>query len=89
MAADLKPVKWWVRIPPGVPKLDDKTRGFQIMARCMLLRPDWGPLLEEGQYERVGGDAECKICRLAYFEHPQLPGLPTFHMTCEFKIVKT
>lgn len=71
-------------------KLD--RRGFQIMARKMLAtcQPGfWRAMVEDGKFERAGGDAECVTCRLPFFEHPQLPGYPTFHMTCAGEIVKT
>lgn len=67
-------------------------RGFQIMARAMLLHGNhhkWAAMLEQGRYERAGGDVECKICRQPYFLHPQLPELPTFHLLCDGSIVKT
>lgn len=71
-------------------KLD--RRGFQIMARRMMDGNDpgfWQAAMEDGKYERVGGNAECPDCRIAYYEHPQLPGFPTFHMICSGDIVKT
>lgn len=66
-------------------------RGFQIMARKMLEADPgfWTKLMEDGKYERAGGDVECQNCRMPYFEHPQLPGFPTFHMVCSGAIYKT
>lgn len=75
-----------------VDKLKLDRRGFQLMARRMvdivasgILTPD----LEAGRYERVSGEVECSECRLLYREHPQIPKMPTFHITCLGKIVKT
>lgn len=73
-------------------KLKGERRGFQIMARQMMVGIDpgfWKSALQDGKYERASGDVECLVCRLAYYEHPQLPGFPTFHMTCRGEIVKT
>jgi hypothetical protein len=70
----------------------DRARGFQLMARHMFEWADerpWLAAMEDGKYERVGGDVECKVCRQTYFEHPQLPNLPTFHIICGGTIVKT
>jgi len=75
-----------------ISKLKLERRGFQLMARHMMDGVDpgfWRAAMEDGKYERVGGDAPCPDCRIAYFEHPQLPGFPTFHMICSGDIVKT
>jgi hypothetical protein len=75
-----------------IERLRLERRGFQLMARNMILHADpgfWMAAIEEGKYERAGGDAGCRVCRLAFFEHPQLPNLPTFHMLCNGNIVKT
>jgi hypothetical protein len=66
-------------------------RGFQVMARNMALHADagfWLSAIEDGKYERAGGDVECELCRQMYIEHPQLEGYPTFHLTCKGEIVK-
>lgn len=73
-------------------KLKLEKRGFQLMARQMFQGHDpgfWRAAMEDGKYERAGGDVECETCRLAYLEHPELPGFPTFHMLCSGNIVKT
>jgi hypothetical protein len=68
-------------------KLD--RRGFQVMARKMAAQCLWQPMMDEGKYERAGGDVECPECYQTYVEHPQIPGYPTFHMICRGEIVKT
>lgn len=73
-------------------KLKLERRGFQLMARRMVDIVASGVLttdLEAGRYERVSGEVECSECRLLYREHPQIPKMPTFHITCLGKIVKT
>lgn len=72
-----------------VAKLRLERRGFQVMARKMVDHLSWHSALENGRYERAGGDVLCKECRVMFSEHPQLPGLPTFHMLCNGDIVKT
>ena len=75
-----------------VDKLKIERRGFQIMARHMVLSHDPGcyrSAIDDGKYERAGGDVECGECRHLYVEHPELPGLPTFHILCCGEIVKT
>lgn len=78
-----------------ISKLKLERRGFQVMARKMMEINDpgfwrsWRSAMAEGKYERAGGDVECQDCRIAYYEHPQLPGFPTFHMICSGEIVKT
>lgn len=75
-----------------VDRLRAERHGFQIMARMMLLGHDPGfylSALDEGKYERAGGDVECAACRIPYKEHPELPRLPTFHMLCSGDVVKT
>lgn len=75
-----------------VRKLTIQRRGFKIMASQMAMHADpgfWLSAIEEGKYERAGGDVECKLCRQIYMDHPQLPDLPTFHMLCSGEIVKT
>jgi hypothetical protein len=66
-------------------------RGFQIMARKMIEADPgfWTKLMEDGKYERAGGDVECPDCRLTYYEHPEVPGFPTFHIICSGAIYKT
>lgn len=78
-----------VRLIIEVRRLRLERRGFQIMSRKMLDQCPWAPAMEEGKYERASADVECVHCRRTYTEHPQLPGLPTFHMICDGKIVKT
>lgn len=57
-------------------------RGFQIMARNMVANGSgWAAAMANGDYERAGGDVECPVCRQAYYEHPEIPSLPTFHLT--------
>lgn len=75
-----------------VEKLKLERRGFRLMAArmvdivaCSALMDDF----EAGRYERASGEAECSECGLLYREHPQLPKMPTFHITCLGKIVKT
>lgn len=75
-----------------ISKLRAERRGFQIMARGMFGLAKaalWRDQMEEGKYERAGGNVDCVSCRRLYVEHPELPGLPTFHMLCSGKIVKT
>lgn len=86
-----------VQLPPMedkaiTSKLNHDRRGFQIMARKMVEvagRDFWQKAMEDGKYERAGGDVECPACRQLYFEHPQLPGFPTFHLICSGEVVKT
>lgn len=85
-------VHWVEALQAEAGKLIFERRRFQVMAREMFKKIDqnsWKAAIEEGKYERVGGDAECSICRLTYLEHPELPGFPTFHLVCNGKIVKT
>lgn len=70
-------------------KLRFQRRGFQIMSRHMMLSTPWKVAMDEGKYDRAGGDVECQECRQLYMEHPELPGYPTFHMLCCGEIVKT
>lgn len=75
-----------------VKKLKLRCRGFQVMAREFvngIEQYSWMAAIEEGKYERAGGDVECHTCHLLYFEHPELPKWPTFHMLCNGEIVKT
>lgn len=75
-----------------ISRLQAERRGFQIMARGMFGLAKaalWRDQMEEGKYERAGGNVDCVSCRRLYVEHPELPGLPTFHMLCSGKIVKT
>lgn len=75
-----------------VERLKLERRGFQLMARRMVDIVASGVLttdLEAGRYERASGEVECSECRLLYREHPQIPKMPTFHITCLGKIVKT
>jgi hypothetical protein len=75
-----------------ISKLKLERRGFQIMARKMMDGNDpgfWRAAMEDGKYERVGGNAPCSDCGVVYYEHPELPGFPTFHMICSGDIVKT
>lgn len=72
-------------------KLRIERRGFQIMARRMVISHDpcfRSMVIEEGKYERAGGDVPCPECRHLYVEHPQLAGLPTIHLLCSGAIVK-
>lgn len=78
-----------IRLIIEVRRLRLEKRGFQVMARKMLDQCLWQPMMEEGKYERAGGDVECSYCRCTYIEHPELPCFPTFHMLCSGKIVKT
>lgn len=76
----------------AIRKLTVARRGFQIMARQMVLCQDPGfylAAMDEGNYMRAGGDVECAQCRLPYVEHPELPRFPTFHVLCSGEIVKT
>ncbi len=85
-------VQWVKGLQEEADKLKLERRGFQIMAREMFKAIDpgfWRAAIEDGKYERAGGDAECRDCRIVFCEHPQLPGLPTFHMLCNGSIVKT
>jgi hypothetical protein len=73
-------------------KIREERRGFQIMARNMMMHANpgfWLAAMEEGKYDRASGEAECSVCRQVYMEHPQLTDLPTFHMLCSGEIVKT
>lgn len=75
-----------------ISRLEVHRRGFQIMARCMFGLAKaalWRDQMEEGKYERAGGDVDCVSCRRLYLEHPELPGFATFHMLCSGQIVKT
>lgn len=75
-----------------IAKLARERRGFQLMAGEMFNGNDpghWMSMMEEGKYERSGGDVECKACGVLYYDHPELPKLPTFHMLCDGRIVKT
>lgn len=73
-------------------RLKLRCRGFQVMAREMFHAIEqawWLAAIEDGKYERAGGDVECHTCHLLYYEHPELPKYPTFHMLCSGEIVKT
>lgn len=75
-----------------IARLRVERRGFQIMATKMFGLTGaalWRDKMEEGKYERAGANVECGSCRRLYVEHPELPGLPTFHMLCSGEIVKT
>jgi len=75
-----------------VAKLKVERRGFQLMACRMIDIVAHSSLiddLEAGKYERASGEVECSECRLLYRQHPQIPKMPTFHITCLGKIVKT
>ena len=85
-------VHWVDALQKEVDELKLQRRGFQIMSRKIVDVAGqvlWRSAIQDGDYERVGGDAECQDCRLPYLEHPQIPGLPTFHLTCGGKVVKT
>lgn len=85
-------VHWVKALQEEADKLKLERRGFQLMARRMVDIVSSGSLttdLETGRYERVSGEVECSECRLLYREHPQIPKMPTFHITCLGKIVKT
>lgn len=73
-----------------VDKLKLERRGFRLMVKKLLYHKyeHQTAALREGRYERCGGDAECPICRLPLFEHPEIPALPTFHLLCDHRIVK-
>ena len=75
-----------------ISKLSRERRGFQVMARHMVMVVSSGALLsdlENGKYERVSGEVECQDCRHLYLEHPHIPKMPTFHILCNGKIVKS
>jgi hypothetical protein len=79
-----------IDLQADVDRLKLERRGFQIMARKLATYSSqhWEWLMDDGKYERCAGDAECSECRHVYLEHPQLEGFPTFHVTCNGKIVK-
>jgi hypothetical protein len=74
-----------------VAKLKLERRGFQVMIRHifeLVPREYQTVAIGEGRYERCGGGAECQKCRLPLIEHPEIPGFPTFHVTCDHRTVK-
>jgi hypothetical protein len=84
-------VHWIEGLQTEADKLKLEKRGFQIMTRKVAdaMAAPLKQLVLDGKYERAGGDVECEICRLKYFEHPQVPDLPTFHLICSGSVVKT
>lgn len=84
-------VHWVEALQEEADKLKLEKRGFQIMSRKIMdaLAGPAKAMVWDGKYERAGGDVECESCRLKYFEHPQIPELPTFHLICSGKVVKT
>lgn len=83
-------VHWVTALQAEADRLKLERRGFQVMARKLATwsSQHWEMLMDDGKYERCGTDAECSECRQTYIEHPQLEGFPTFHITCNGKIVK-
>jgi hypothetical protein len=85
-------VHWVKALQEEADKLKLERLGFQLMARRMVDIVASGVLtadLEAGRYERGSGEVECSECCLLLREHPQIPKMPTFHITCLGKIVKT
>jgi hypothetical protein len=84
-------VHWIEALQGEADKLKLEKRGFQIMTRRVAdaTAASLKQLVLDGKYERAGGDVECDTCRLQYFEHPQIPEFPTFHLICSGKVVKT
>lgn len=85
-------VHWVEALQAEADKLKLEKRGFQIMSRKIMEATElglWRLAIPDGNYERVGGDVECRYCRHPYFEHPELPGFPTFHLVCSGDVVKT
>jgi hypothetical protein len=82
-AVELK-LKKWINV--------QRCRGFQKMAMEMfrMIPPDnFAAKLTEGKYERACGEVFCAICRQPYADHPEISGMPTFHVLCAGAIVKT
>jgi len=84
-------VHWIEGLQTEADKLKLEKRGFQIMTRKVAdaMATPLKQLVLDGKYERAGGDVECETCRLRYFEHPQIPDFPTFHLICSGSVVKT
>jgi len=85
-------VRWIEALQAEADKLKLEKRGFKIMSRKIMEAASLGLgklAIDEGKYERAGGDAECRYCRLPYLEHPELDGFPTFHLICSGEVVKT
>ena len=84
-------VQWVSGLQEEADKLKAERKGFQVMAREMFKGIDqgfWRAAIEDGKFERAGGDTVCRDCQIAYVEQPQLSGSPTFHMLCSGEIVK-
>lgn len=68
--------------------LENKCRAYRRMARNMaaLIPADQLPMHD---FTRADGNVPCKECGLPYSEHPEARNVPTFHVTCAGRIVKT
>lgn len=53
-----------------------------LRARVLRVAP-----LRNSDITRVSGDATCGVCGTRYADHPELE--PTFHVSCEGRVVKT
>lgn len=84
-------VHWVEALQAEADNLKLEKRSFQIMSRKMadVAADAAKEMLADGEYERVGGDAECETCRIKFADHPQILGFPTFHLICSGKVVKT
>ena len=85
-------VHWVEGLQKEADDLKIEKRGFQIMSRKIaeISAPGvFESAIENGNYDRVGGDVQCETCRRPYFEHPQIDRFPTFHLICRGKVVKT
>ena len=53
-----------------------------LMARLAMF--DKEPI----EFTRAGGDNDCQICGLLYYEHPQHPTCPWLNILCDASLVK-
>lgn len=63
-------------------------RCYQRMARRMAaLIPRSQIRIDD--FIRADGRVICEECGLNYFDHPELMGMPTFHLLCTGLVIKT
>lgn len=71
--------------------MDELSRRYKRMAREIARSLGmWFTLEEALAMERYSGEAECQVCGLKYYDHPELIDGPAngLHVTCRGKLVK-
>jgi hypothetical protein len=60
------------------------------LAICELSRPNKidQARVDDGDYDRACGDAECSRCGKPYYDHPTVVGFEWLHRTCDGRFVK-